>query len=444
MKRWEDKNHIDFPLFSLYDVARLSDSILAREGDFKMNNSTKFLCVLISISIIACSSVTIPINTPSSNSQPIASPEIGTELSSSVLYGTLTGNETYPAIFLHESGESLIIIDEPGTDRIRGVIFSSPNTPTAVIYVNEQGLPDTAIFGEYILLYSNYTDTTVDVTVISPDGTVAENPGLEYNTELLGYMDVSKLPSTSNIAFNTVTEKDLFWYLKVGAIVLGVFACLTAITTSAPIGLVCFGVLLKIATEWLKAEHPDSALIQPLENAGTAFDTGMCFGAGDPDSCKDLAVQGAETYRQQANQTYEKQKRVVEEIKLKTSKTPIEGAISCSDSSLTPEEKANCGQHSYQFENRVTSGDCVIALDDGSTAKVKTGIFVMTFNFIINAVENITQQGTSTILQKTSSNTYSGEWGEGGIQELIFTKSGYAWSAADQTCSFLLTSKMLP
>lgn len=313
-----------------------------------MNKLTKFVCALISISIIACSSVTIAMNTPSSNNQPLTNPEAGTEPSSSVLYGTLTGNETYPAIFLHERGESLIIIDEPGTDRIRGVIFSSPKTPTAVIYVNEKGLPDTAIFGENILIYSNYTDTTVDVTVISPDGTVAENPGLEYETELLGYMDISKIPSTNNISWKTMTTKDLFWYLKLGAIVVSVFACLKATILVAPVGLLCLSAILKIAPEWLKAEDPNNPLVQPLEKAGTALDVYQCYEA-DLDSCKDLVVEGAEKSTVEAEQIYEKQKWVVDEIKLKSSKTPIAGVISCSDSRLTPEEKANCGTHTYSL-----------------------------------------------------------------------------------------------
>lgn len=327
-----------------------------------MSKFTKFLCLFIVFCLTACSAA-IPTQ-PHPNLLPPT--QSNPDASNSVIYGRLTGNEQYPAVFLHESGERLVIIGEPGKDKIRGIVYSSPNTPTMVIYVNEQGLPETGYVGEYILLYTNYTNSTVDVTVISPDGTVNEYPKLEFNKELLGYLGTSAI--VSNISFKTSLtsiDKTLLWYLKLGSIVLSVFGCVAAVILSAPLGLVCFGALLKIVPELLKAENPESELIQPLENAGTALDAYQCSNL-DAESCADIFLDTAETSTVEANQTYVKQKRVIDEIKLKSSSSPVGGTLSCSDTRLTPEEQVNCGTHSYQKTATKTSYCSIMELNNGN------------------------------------------------------------------------------
>ncbi len=50
-----------------------------------------------------------------------------------------------------------------------------------------------------------------------------------------------------------------------------------------------------------------------------------------------------------------------------------QAAPTCSDASLTPEEKANCGIHSYQLEEKLTSYCSIMKVDNG--ARIVTAAF---------------------------------------------------------------------
>lgn len=88
----------------------------------------------------------------------------------------VTDNDKYAAIAVHESGEKLVAmtdVDASGTvSRVSGAIWISPEDEALVVYSGPDGLPDRAVIGDVVLLFSNYTRDAVDVAVVVGDGSV--------------------------------------------------------------------------------------------------------------------------------------------------------------------------------------------------------------------------------------------------------------------------------
>ena len=83
-------------------------------------------------------------------------------------YAGYTNDKAIPLLLLHESGEllGLSLTD----NHVSKVAWRAPDGTSAVVYTDVHGIPKKAIVGNYIILYTNYTSVTVDLTIISQDG----------------------------------------------------------------------------------------------------------------------------------------------------------------------------------------------------------------------------------------------------------------------------------
>jgi len=78
-------------------------------------------------------------------------------------------------ILAHSSGEQLVVLTEtdPDSDLVLGVsgaVHLMPDGRSFVLTFGEDGLPESAAFEGYVLLFDRFTATGMDVGVVSPDG----------------------------------------------------------------------------------------------------------------------------------------------------------------------------------------------------------------------------------------------------------------------------------
>lgn len=87
----------------------------------------------------------------------------------------LTRNHDFAAMAVNERSESLVAMTE--TDNIgnilavTGGVWNSPDGKSIVFFTGADGLPDRAVFDEYVFLFSDWQADTVDVTLVDSDGT---------------------------------------------------------------------------------------------------------------------------------------------------------------------------------------------------------------------------------------------------------------------------------
>lgn len=86
------------------------------------------------------------------------------------IYTGFTDNSDISFLIIHRRGEKLGVTQDNFSSDITGVTWTSPEGESIVVYENASGFPDTAVVGDIIIRYTNYTNTTVDITIIHPDG----------------------------------------------------------------------------------------------------------------------------------------------------------------------------------------------------------------------------------------------------------------------------------
>ena len=81
-----------------------------------------------------------------------------------------TDNLNMPAIMLHQSGDSIVALSDDEGQRISGAIFRDKDGQSLTVWAGEDGLPERAFADGYTFLFDNYTENTVDVAFVAPDG----------------------------------------------------------------------------------------------------------------------------------------------------------------------------------------------------------------------------------------------------------------------------------
>ncbi|MEO2005003.1 MAG: hypothetical protein ABGY41_13000, partial [Candidatus Poribacteria bacterium] len=80
-----------------------------------------------------------------------------------------TGNPNIPVIAAHEGGETLAALSDDGRT-VTGGVYTTKDGDSLVVWGGPDGLPRRAQGNGAIFLFENYTDSTVDVAIIGPDG----------------------------------------------------------------------------------------------------------------------------------------------------------------------------------------------------------------------------------------------------------------------------------
>ncbi len=168
------------------------------------------------------------------------------------MYASSTNLSDIPFVLLHESGEKVGLIQ--GSEE--GIVHTDSNGLSFVIYADNNGLPKTAIVGDKIILYSNYTGTTVDLTIIHSDGR-RELVRATLKKDLLNKISALFPMSDSLVSYKLPGQErmknpiDVDWgKVKTALYILGAGACVYAAYQSAglitaALGEACVGPILE-------------------------------------------------------------------------------------------------------------------------------------------------------------------------------------------------------
>ena len=224
------------------------------------------------------------------------------------LYAGFTERKEIPFIILHPSGEKLGVIQDVPSSRNTGVVWISSKGEATVIYTDENGLPITAVIGEDIIQYSNYTESTVDITIVTQDGN-RESFQATLDTNLLKKITAFARPSAIPVAYsinnvNPPYQQDLgIAMMKFGLYAFGAAMCIGGIpaTSVAPILIVyvaeaCAGTILTTVT----AVGGIFFDVGWLETINHNLDIAGCM-TGNPQDCASLAVTEMENEKKVAD-----------------------------------------------------------------------------------------------------------------------------------------------
>ena len=178
--------------------------------------------------------------------------------------------------------------------KVTGATFILPNGSSAVVYAGNDGLPARAVFGNVVALFSDYTDSSVDITLVAADGTVTAARGVPVNANTLA--DLKSLPAQlrasamSSAGTLALTPRDLQGFalgLKIGGMLIKLASCsaLFASGGSLIIGAgACISLVVEVAT--LINPELDSSLLQ----ASSALMSGATCAGLSPEGCTEIVV----------------------------------------------------------------------------------------------------------------------------------------------------------
>jgi len=98
-------------------------------------------------------------------------------------------NDGIGVILKNRNNESLVVFGDPdgetGLSDIHGMSVFDEDGNSASVFLDGNGLPSSIVMGEYVLNLSNYASSTVDVTIIGPDGLLEELSGVHVSEAML-------------------------------------------------------------------------------------------------------------------------------------------------------------------------------------------------------------------------------------------------------------------
>jgi hypothetical protein len=226
------------------------------------------------------------------------------------IYAGFTNNKAMPFIMIHQSGEGLVMTQDVNSSNVTGGVWNSADGKSAVIYSDSNGRPTSAVVGEDVILYSNYTNDTVDLTVIQADGTRTMFQS-KLDTDLLNKITAFVPSSDSMVSYSAPNsfrqeQQDKWFWMKNGMYMLGVVGCTAGIVTMTSgtalpvlyaLAGICTGAILgaviKVGT-FLKI---DVGGLESVNDTKTLVDCGKAIGLQELQeltSCVELYIPIAE------------------------------------------------------------------------------------------------------------------------------------------------------
>jgi hypothetical protein len=214
-----------------------------------------------------------------------------------------TNDPDFRAVSIHKNGEVLAAMTESGPNNtitsVKGAVYMSPKGEAVTIFLGADGLPARAVVAGKLVRFANYTDKTVDITVVSSDGSLSENEKLPINEENIRWLRDQHQVSqgTSHLMkINSTGEKlSARDALKMASIGFGIFSCAATFATGGTLGVLfgigCASTLVGI---WMELHPADNvATLDAVSGGQLIVGSFQCAGgviASDPMSVADCAA----------------------------------------------------------------------------------------------------------------------------------------------------------
>ena len=124
------------------------------------------------LAAVACLGILVSGCSAEKSSSPTAP---GTDSSSASLFNGMAASKSpdsrFGVVIAHENGEKVGGQTEAGDagkiQKVTGAAYISPGGGSAVVFAGDDGLPRRTVFGDVVVLYANYTSSTVDVAIVA-------------------------------------------------------------------------------------------------------------------------------------------------------------------------------------------------------------------------------------------------------------------------------------
>jgi len=188
---------------------------------------------------------------------------------------TWTENSQFPFMAVHENGDAIFLMTEPDGNSPIGAAYVFENGEGFLVWTNQEGYPVRAYVDEHVYLFSNYTNTTVDVAVVNPEGEITisrEISTTNFETTpadipSLNTLDKHLLKTGSNlIPAEFSWAKTLDWTGSV----LSVAGCVAASVATGGVALIpCGAAVLNVAVNVYTTVSDDPN--EAIEASGAAI-----------------------------------------------------------------------------------------------------------------------------------------------------------------------------
>ena len=233
---------------------------------------------------------------------------------------TETQNDEFNVVGIHQEG-SMVGIHIAGNGAIDRAIFkANAESPGFQIWIGDDGLPYRAYVNGYIILFDNFTETTVDLGIIHPNGETEIIRKLEVDFPVSptawSYQNLTQPQQFSNVSslpYNLQWSDVFHWTghaLSIAGCASGLAAAGWSLGALSPLAaLGCSSTILGLMREVVPANNP---YIEASESAvGRAISVAGCTNLG---GCIEFVLGEFVQVAEQAALYYENQQENVQLI----------------------------------------------------------------------------------------------------------------------------------
>lgn len=216
----------------------------------------------------------------------------------------LTDHPRFGLVASSQEGEHLVAETRRGPtgliSEVTSAVFILPDRRSMVVHANDDGLPDSAVIDRTVVFFSNYTSDSVDLTLVSEDGSTHNYSAVPINRSHLASLralrqtagSVSPELAGQPQSFVSDVGRQLARGLKNAGLLTSIASCAFAVkATIATAGaavvttkLACTGLLIRIAAE---LDLDDSGRF--FDGASGLLSTGSCV-LLDPWGCTEMLI----------------------------------------------------------------------------------------------------------------------------------------------------------
>lgn len=356
-----------------------------------------------------------------------------------------TGNSDYPRIALFKEGETIVPdldVNQNGEIvGIHGATFIASNGES-IYYYFENDLPVRAIVDNHLIQFENFTGNTVDITFISPDGTVTKKDGVPFDSS-----QIRPIGNQSSIHLASMVKtpnyKDINW-LSFVLDAVTIFSCVAAATAvivpTAGAATVILGAscaTLAYATYLTIANKEPPILVEEADIVISGAGCALGVAKKDPIAVKDCADAVIDIVDVAKKETQETEQKLVTmvgadpntRLKLFTEAQidpNSQSTSTCIDLNLTSAECANMGNHWYS----ISSNNAEIAINTTSSLLECIPIeYLPNFTFTFFGQQMKACESCDFDFTKVGENTYerisTGVSGDEQTDIYYFSESGF-------------------
>lgn len=167
-----------------------------------------------------------------------------------------TNSSLFPIVASHEDGETLALRFNDENSELNGIHYNKNEELNYFIETTSEGLPTRGLFNDYLLFFENYTESTVDLGILAPNG----------ESEIFREIDISEL-NIQSLAAKGQDDKTVK-ALKAASLGVSIFNCALSSALATGSG----GIAIPLAV--ISCSSTLASIIATLDTDENIIDTG--------------------------------------------------------------------------------------------------------------------------------------------------------------------------